>query len=183
MLIGCSISPEGGTSLSGGGDGGGGDDAAQGDESSDDGGDTSSDGGDTITPSDSSDGGAGSSGDVVDEGGASSSEVGGEVPPDHDFYQACTTDAECTSDPGLSCLKSDQNGAQGFCSLGCGTMGATPPDPQLCPPAPAGIAATVVCVEGFFRSCALSCAADGDCPDGTACLPANNGGGPFCFGT
>ena len=192
VLLGCSISPEGGTSLGGVGSAEGG--AAEGEASSaaasgeSDGGSTamgddeSSEGASTIAPSDSSGGAVESSG-AVDEGDASSSEVGGDVPPLHDYYQACTTDAECASDPGLACLKADQNGAQGFCSPSCGTMGASPPDPQLCPPAPDGVSASVVCVDGFIRNCALSCVGDGDCPGGTACLPANNGGGPFCFGT
>ncbi|HWB75888.1 MAG TPA: hypothetical protein VG755_13060 [Nannocystaceae bacterium] len=189
MLLGCSISPEGGTSLGGGSAEVGGAEgeassnaASSEDEGGSSGEDESSDGGGTITPSDSSSGAVESSG-ALDDGDASSSEVGGDVPPLHDYYQACTTDAECASDPGLACLKADQNGAQGFCSAACGTMGASPPDPQLCPPAPAGVTATVVCVDGFIRNCALSCVGDGECPGGTACLPANNGGGPYCFGT
>jgi hypothetical protein len=186
VLLGCSVSPEGGTSLGGGGSAEVGGAQGESDPASSeaDGGSTamgddeSSEGGGTITPSDSSSGAVESS-----EGDTSSSEVGGDVPPSHDYYQPCTTDAECSSDPGLACLKADQNGAQGFCAATCGTMGASPPDPQLCPPAPDGVSATVVCVEGFIRNCALSCVGDGDCPGGTSCLPANNGGGPFCFGS
>ena len=119
---------------------------------------------DDVSSSGASDDGSGATtGSAVEDGGA---------------YAPCVSSADCFADPGLACLIADENGANGFCSPGCGTMGAAPPDPQLCPPAPAGVTATKV----FVRNCALSCAGNLTCPEGTACLPANGGGGPYCFG-
>lgn len=97
-------------------------------------------------------------------------------------YAACQTNDDCGNDSALACLRAEENGASGFCSPACGSYGATPPDASLCPDAPAGVTATIVCLEGLIRNCALSCQDDADCPSDTACLPANGGAGPFCFG-
>ena len=159
-------------------------------EGSEPAGDTSSDGGEesssggTFDPLDGSSG-AGSeegSGDGGSSGEASTGATSGATEEPGGAYAACETNDDCGLEPpGLACLSADENGAGGFCSPPCGTYGATPPDASLCPD-PVGVAATVVCVEGLIRNCALSCQGDGDCPDGTACLMANGGGGPYCFG-
>jgi hypothetical protein len=188
IVLGCEVTPDEGVSISGPGAG----DSVDPDDGTDDGiAASSSEGDDDASAS------AGSTGDASDTGnatfqpgetswGADSSDgaadtMGGAA-EDGGAYAPCTTSADCFADPGLACLTADQNGANGFCSPSCGTMGASPPDAQLCPPAPAGITATRVCVEGFVRNCALSCAGGLSCPGGTSCLAANNGGGPYCFG-
>lgn len=202
LLCACSVDPEGGMPFTGGADGGatatpenddedtGATEESSGTESGsadadadpattaaadDSTGDASA----TITTTDATSGAAGSSGD----GAASLDEGGDDDAGEDDAYQACVGNDECTSDPGLACLTAE-NGGEGFCSPSCGAMGASPPDPQLCPDAPPGITATVVCLEGFLiRNCALSCAGGLTCPDGTECLPANGGAGPYCFGS
>jgi hypothetical protein len=128
--------------------------------------------------------------DGLEEGsssGGSSSSTGAPVDSGPDepggAYAACDTSEDCGMEPpGLACLHADENGAGGFCSPPCGTYGATPPDSSLCPESPAGVSATVVCLEGLVRNCALACQDDGDCPENTACLMANGGSGPYCFG-
>jgi hypothetical protein len=204
VVCACSVDPEAGMPFTSGAEGGatatpqddddtGGTEASSGDESGSADADadpsttasvdeSSGDASATITTTDamtttdasgSSDDGAAS----LDDGGSDSGAARG------DAYQACTSNDDCTSDPGLACLTAE-NGGEGFCSPSCGAMGASPPDPQLCPDAPPGVTATVVCLEGFLiRNCALSCAGGLTCPDGTECLPANDGGGPYCFGS
>jgi hypothetical protein len=191
MVLACEITPEEGVSVTG---------PATGESAQDDGSETSADA-DTSGTSEatasasaagdeSSSGGAEtmstfepgdemSSGDASDD--ASDATTGG-IAEDGGAYAPCASLADCFADPGLACLKAEENGANGFCSPSCGTMGAAPPDPQLCPPPPAGVTATKVCVEGFVRNCALACAGNLSCPEGTSCLPANGGGGPYCFG-
>ncbi len=198
IVLGCEVTPDEGVSLSGPGAGGsapdddGSDDgaAASSTDDDDDGGDASDDDGASASAGDSTSDavdtgdatfqpGDASSGDASSDGAA---ETMGGAAEDGGAYAPCTTSADCFADPGLACLKADQNGANGFCSPSCGTMGASPPDAQLCPPAPDGVTAMKVCVEGFVRNCALDCAGELSCPEGTSCLAANNGGGPYCFG-
>lgn len=204
LVCACSVEPDEGMAFTSGADGGatatpendadsGGTEESSGDESgsadadadpsataADD--ESSGEGSGTFTPTDESTGittDAGSS----DDGASSLDESGDDGANEGDEYQECTSNNDCTSDPGLACLTAE-NGGTGFCSPSCGAMGASPPDPQLCPDAPEGVTATVVCLEGFLiRNCALSCAGGLTCPDGTECLPANNGGGPYCFGS
>jgi len=200
VLLGCTLTPghgmggafgEGSASDTGdGGDEGapaddGGDEgsssSAGGDESGGVADDGSSSGAGTFDPMGDSSGGGeeGSSGGEESTGAPAD---GGDVEPGGP-YAACSTSDDCDPNyPGLACIHADQNGADGFCSPACGTYGATPPDANLCPDPPVGVAAIKVCVEGLVRNCALSCQADGECPQGTACLPANNGNGPYCFG-
>jgi hypothetical protein len=202
LSLGCTLTP--GHGMGGAfGEGGAGDTGEGGDANADagadegDGGEESSGGAaDTNEPADDSSSGAGtfdpmdgsSSSGAVDDGGSGEEEStgapadGGDVEPGGP-YAGCSTSDDCDPNvPGLACIHADQNGADGFCSPACGTYGATPPDANLCPDPPEGVTAIKVCVEGLVRNCALSCTADGDCPTGTACLPANNGHGPYCFG-
>jgi hypothetical protein len=148
--------------------------------SSDTGEDGSTNGG-TFEPSDESSSGNADEGSTGDASTGTPADDGTEDPGG--AYAPCDTNDDCALEPaGLACLHAEENGAGGFCSPACGTYGATPPDANLCPDTPAGVSATVVCLEGLVRNCALSCQQDADCPQGTACLMANNGNGPYCFG-
>ena len=193
VVLACEVTPEEGVSVSGpaaGDSASGGGSESDADAETDATGTTDASAGATADADDSSSGSAdtmatfqpdddGSSGESSE--GAGETTAGGTA-EDGGAYAPCESSADCFADPGLACLKADENGANGFCSPSCGTMGQAPPDPQLCPPPPAGVTATKVCVEGFVRNCALACAGDLTCPDGTSCLPANGGGGPYCFG-
>jgi hypothetical protein len=196
VVLACEVTPDEGVSVSG--PGGGGSAPDDGGETGDDD-DAATEGTAASTGADGSASAGDSSGADADTGmatfepddgsssdGAADSEGAGETmggaAEDGGAYAPCESSADCFADPGLACLKSDDNGANGFCSPACGTMGQSPPDAQLCPPAPDGVTAIKVCVEGFVRNCALSCAGDLTCPEGTACLPANGGGGPYCYG-
>lgn len=86
-------------------------------------------------------------------------------------FEQCGTDAECCGAAGGlgACVKSD-NKPTGVCLIGC-----TPDYDDLCPgccavlTSPTGM--LITCATGTDVSCETLCADNGDCDDGTSCLP------------